>query len=165
MNLVIFKAEQAPFLFTYEGTSYHDKNSAQYIKDNKLQRGQWRELDTENDFLGYNPPDPTVYTGISGGYYCLFFSILYATHFLALFIMKKIISKDFRKANIFEQLLHSAESTNFAFSMNDWDFEKSGGPDEHYSRMKDIRVEVILNIIINFVANIILLTPLTCLCE
>ena len=79
--------------------------------------------------------------------------------------MKRIISKDFRKANIFEQLLHSVESTNFAFSMNDWDFEKSGGPDEHYSRMTDIRVEIILNIIINFVANIILLTPLTCLCE
>ena len=79
--------------------------------------------------------------------------------------MKKIVSKDFNKENIFEQLLHSVESTNFAFSMNDWDFKKSGGPDEHYSRMKDIRVEIISNIIINFVANIILLTPLTCLCE
>ena len=53
--------------------------------------------------------------------------------------MKKIVSKDFNKENIFEQLLHSVESTNFAFSMNDWDFKKSGGPDEHYSRMKDIR--------------------------
>ena len=79
--------------------------------------------------------------------------------------MKKIVSKDFNKENIFEQLLHSVESTNFAFSMNDWDFEKSGGPDEHYSRMKDNQVEIISNIIINLFANVILLTPLTCLCE
>ena len=131
----------------------------------KLQRGNWRKLDIENDFLGYNPPNPTLYTGISGGYYCLIFTIIYALHILALFIMKKIVSKEFKNANFFEQLVHTVESTNFAFSLYDWDFKKFGGPDEHYARMKDNQVEIIWNIIINFISNCVLLTPLSFLCK
>ena len=131
----------------------------------KIQRGSWRELDIENDFLGYDPPNPIVYTGISGGYYCVLFSILYAIHILALFVMKKFVSKDFNNTNIFEQLLHATESTNFAFSLNDWDFMKSGGPDEHYARMKSNQSEVIWNIVINFISNCMLLTPLPYLCK
>ena len=131
----------------------------------KLQRGKWRQLDTENDFLGYDPPSSIVYTGISGAYYCMYFAVLYAIHVLALFVMKKLVSSDFSKTNILEQLLHAIESTNFGFSLNDWDFRKSGGPDEHYATMKSNQKEVIWNIIINFISNCILLTPLPCLCE
>ena len=131
----------------------------------KLQRGQWRDLDTENDFLGYDPPNPTLYTGISGGYYCLLFFCIYAIHVLALFALKKAISRDFQRANIIEQFLHTVESTNFPFSMKDWDATKSGGPDEHYARMEEIQVETFMNIIINFISNFILLLPVSCLCE
>ena len=77
--------------------------------------------------------------------------------------MKKFISKDFNNTKILEQLLHATESTNFAFSLNDWDFRKSGGPSEHYAAMKSNQKEVIWNIVINFVSNCILLTPLPCL--
>ena len=63
MNLdTFFKAEQAPFLQTYNGTRYFDKSTAKYIHDMNLQRGMWRN-DTQNDFLGYDPPSATVYTG------------------------------------------------------------------------------------------------------
>ena len=79
--------------------------------------------------------------------------------------MKKLVSKDFKKVNIFEQLLHATESTNFAFPLNDWDFIKSGGPDEHYARMRSNQKETVLNIVINFISNCVLLTPLPCLCK
>ena len=131
----------------------------------KLQRGNWRKLDIENDFLGYDPPDATLYTRVSGGYYCLIFAIIYALHILALFVMKKIVSTDFKNANMFEQMVHTLESTNFAFPLQDWDCKKSGGPDEHYGRMKENQVEVIWNIIINFIFNCLLLTPLSYLCK
>ena len=164
-NLGVFKAEQAPFLFTYNGTNYYDEDPAQYIEDNKIQRGNWRELDIDNDFLGYDPPSPIVYTGISGAYYCMYFAVLYAIHVLALFVMKKFVSLDFNNTNVLEQLLHAMESTNFGFSLNDWDFRKSGGPSEHYAAMKSNQKEVIWNIVINFISNCILLMPLPCLCE
>ena len=112
-----FLAEQAPFLQTYNGTDYYHDDAAKYIKEMNLQRGKWRD-DIHNDFLGYDPPNETVYTGISGNYYCLYFFILYLCQTVAIFILKKKLSSDFRNSNIFDQFLHSAESTNFAFAMN-----------------------------------------------
>merc|ERR1712223_1784071 len=32
------QAEQAPFLFTYNGTNYYDEDPAQYIKDKKIHK-------------------------------------------------------------------------------------------------------------------------------
>ena len=129
-----------------------------------LQRGKWRD-DIANDFLGYDPPDKTVYTGISSTHYTIIFCLLYFCHILAIFIMKRSVSEDFRNANIFNKILHSVESTNFAYSMNDWDFQKTGGPNEHYKRMTDVRLEIILNILINLGINLLLLTPLPFLCK
>ena len=126
----------------------------------ELQRGTWRD-DIENDFLGYDPPNETVYTGISSFYYCLCFMGLHILQTLALFIMKWNGSKDFKNANFLEKILHTAESTNFAYSMYDWDFKRSGGPNEHYARMKEGRLEIIWNIVINLIANCVLITPLT----
>merc|ERR1712223_98915 len=59
------QAEQAPFLQTYNGTKYYDANATQYIMEMNLQRGKWRPWSNVNEFLGYDPPDVTVYTGIS----------------------------------------------------------------------------------------------------
>ena len=129
-----------------------------------LQRGTWRD-DIKNDFLGYDPPDETVYTGISASNYCLCFGILSVLHMVVLFILKWNVSSDFRNSNIFDQTLHVAESTNFPYSMYDWDDIKSGGPNELYIRMKSCRIEIILNIIINMVVSMLLLTPLTYLCK
>jgi hypothetical protein len=164
VKLVPYLAEQPSFLQTYKGTEYFNENATQYITEMNLQRGKWRD-DTVNDFLGYDPPDETVYTGVSAHYYCLFFFILYAYQTLVIFIMKKLVSADFKNASFFDQILHSAESTNFAFSMYDWDFKKTGGPKEHYERMNVVRTEIVLNILINLTANLILLTPLSYLCK
>ena len=42
MNLDKLIAEQAPFLQTYAGSDYFDLATAQYIQQEKLQRGTWR---------------------------------------------------------------------------------------------------------------------------
>ena len=120
---------------------------------------------SQNDFLGFDSPNETLYTGISATAYCLCFVILYLCQTLAIFIMKWKFSTDFRSANLLDQVLHVAESTNFAFSMHDWDVKKTGGPNENYERMKAVRFEIILNILINLATNLILLTPLPCLCK
>ena len=130
----------------------------------KLQRGTWRP-DLKYDFLGYDPPNETVYTGMSAAYYCLGFAIISVLQMIALFVMKWNISSDFYDANIFDQVLHCAESTNFPYSMFDWDYIKTGGPNEHYERMKSGRREITFNIVINLITNLILLTPLTYLCK
>ena len=79
--------------------------------------------------------------------------------------MKWNASSDFRNANIVEKALHVAESTNFPYSMFDWDFIKKGGPNQHFARMKESRLEIILNIVINVIVDMLLLSPLTYLCK
>ena len=118
-----------------------------------------------NEFLGYDPPDVTVYTGISAGYYCLIFAIISVAQMIVLFVMKWNASSDFQNANIIEKALHVAESTNFPYSMFDWDFIKKGGPNQHFARMKESRLEIILNIVINVIVDMLLLSPLTYLCK
>ena len=131
---------------------------------------------------------------MSAEYYCLWFFVIYLYQALGIFIMKSQVSTDFKKANLFDQMLHTAESCNFAFAMNDWDFETNepnepnepdepngpnepnglngpigpnepNGPNEHYERMETVRTEIILNILVNLTANLILLTPLPYLCK
>ena len=44
MNLDKLIAEQAPFLQTYAGSDYFDNATANYIQQEKLQRGTWRVI-------------------------------------------------------------------------------------------------------------------------
>ena len=159
----IISAEQAPFLQTYAGTDYFDNFTSQYVKNMSLQRGTWR-ADIENDFLGYDPPNVTVYTGISARYYGVIFLVIFLIHMAALFLLKSFFSQDFTELNVLEKVLHCAESTSFPYAVRDWDFKK-GGPQEHYARMKDVRFEVSWNISINLIFNCSLLVPLVYLCK
>ena len=52
-----------------------------------LQRGKWRPWSNVNEFLGYDPPDVTVYTGISAGYYCLIFAIISVAQMIVIFVL------------------------------------------------------------------------------
>ena len=160
-----FKAEQAPFLQTYEGTNYFNQYANQFIMKNNLQRGQWRNNTLGNDFLGYNPPSASFYTGMASRYYVLCFVIINILHMLALMVLKSKVSKDFKKLNILDKVLHCALSTNFAYACNDWDFHKDTPLKDLYSKMIAVRLEVIWNIIINVLFNCCLLTPLVYLCK
>ena len=161
----LFKAEQAPFLQTYEGTNYFNQYANQFIQENNLQRGQWRNNTAGYDFLGYNPPSASFYTGMASRYYVLCFVIINILHMLALMVLKSKVSKDFKKLNILDKVLHCALSTNFAYACNDWDFHKDTPLKDLYGKMKEVRLEVIWNIIINVLFNCCLLTPLVYLCK
>ena len=119
----------------------------------------------DNDFLGYDPPPVTVYTGMSSGNYVLCFCMMLIIHILALMFMKGRVSPDFRKLNLLDRLLHSAVSTNFPFAVNDWDLKKTERLEEYYESMTNNRLEVVLNILINLVFNLCLLTPMEHLCK
>ena len=119
----------------------------------------------DNDFLGYDPPPVTVYTGMSSRNYILCFSMMLIIHILALMFMKGKVSPDFRKLNLLDRLLHSAVSTNFPFAVNDWDLKKTDQFEEYYESMTNNRLEVVLNIMINLVFNLFLLTPMEHLCK
>ena len=119
----------------------------------------------DNDFLGYDPPPVTVYTGMSSGNYCWCFFMMLIIHILALMFMKGKVSPDFRKLNLLDRLLHSAVSTNFPFAVNDWDLKKTDRFEEYYENMTNNRLEVVLNIMINLIFNLFLLTPMEHLCK
>ena len=165
VNLELYQAEQAPILQTYGDTTYFDNNTAQYVKDMNLQRGTWRNNQNGDFFLVYDAPDVSYYTGMPYFYYCIVFVVLYFAHLIALLILKQNVSQDFKKLNLLEKLLHCLASTSFAFPVKDWDFEKGGGPHEHYARMKANHYETKWNIIINLLFNCCLLVPLVYLCK
>ena len=119
----------------------------------------------DNDFLGYDPPPVTAYTGMSTRYYSLVFVILLVVHILTLMALKSKVSPDFQELNWLDKFLHSIESTNFPFAVNDWDLPKVGGVNEYYERMRNVRLEVVCNVAINLIFNCCLLTPLIYLCK
>merc|ERR1711971_1315536 len=90
----------------------------------------------DNDFLGYDPPPVTVYTGMTAGNYCWCFFAMLFVHILVLMFMKGRVSRDFRRLNLLDRLLHAAVSTNFPFAVNDWDLIKTDRLDEYHEKMR-----------------------------
>ena len=119
----------------------------------------------DNDFLGYDPPPVTVYTGMTVGNYCWCFFIMLFVHILVLMFMKGKVSRDFRRLNLLDRLLHAAVSTNFPFAVNDWDLIKTDRLEDYHEKMRSNRTEVVWNIVINLVFNLCLLTPMVYLCK
>ena len=119
----------------------------------------------KNDFLGYDPPSASVYTGMSTQSYFVCFLVMNVLHILFLMIMKSCLSQDFQQLNFLDKVLHCAESTSFAFPVRDWDYHKHGGPKEHYARMKSNHRENLWNININLFVNCCYLLPLVYLCK
>ena len=119
----------------------------------------------ENDFLGYDPPSASLYTGMSTQSYFVCFIVMNILHILFLIIMKSCLSKDFQQLNFLDKVLHCAESMSFAFPVRDWDYHKHGGPKEHYARMKSNHRETLWNININLFVNCCYLLPLVYFCK
>ena len=119
----------------------------------------------KNDFLGYDPPSASVYTGMSTQSYFVCFIVMNVLHILFLIIMKSCLSEDFQQLNFLDKVLHCAESMSFAFPVRDWDYHKHGGPHQHYARMKSNHRETLWNININLFVNCCYLLPLVYLCK
>ena len=86
-------------------------------------------------------------------------------HILVLMFMKGKVSRDFRRLNLLDRLLHAAVSTNFPFAVNDWDLIKTDRLEDYHEKMRNNRTEVVWNIVINLIFNLCLLTPMAYLCK
>ena len=80
--------------------------------------------------------------------------------FIAIFVVKRIISTDFREEeHITNKILHTLENLNFASPFRDWD-DGDYTIQQFRNRANAVRKEMIWTQAINFVATIIMMVPL-----
>ena len=137
---------------------------ADYFNDTLYLGNASISLSTINRNKGYSGinmthPDITKYTYFGLKDYFLIFFGIGILHTLFIFYVKKMISNDFAKLNLFEQLIHAFENIHFPFPVHDWDYEK-GKCEANKRRMKANMKEVFIIIITNLFFNFILLFPL-----
>jgi len=85
-------------------------------------------------------------------------------HCLTVFASKWLISEQFKNLKWYEKIFHTLEAINFAFPHHDWD-HKVGDGHQHYQRMLATKKEVKINLLINTIFNLLLLSPLPILCK
>ena len=118
----------------------------------------WGELD-RTDQLG-NPPDYSIYTGLSLHWtFCVFF-ILSGMQFLVTLLAKILTSNKFaRKEDFLDKFLHLVLGLNLAFPFEDWDQEKFGVK-EYRQRHRETNIEMAWSLSINIVFSIVMMVPL-----
>ena len=124
-----------------------------------IERGVWNVTGQT-----YAPPPITTYTYFTLQQYFGIFAGLLAFQTFVIFVVKYFWSLDFKNLNCLEKLLHSIESSHFAFPVHDWDHEQ-GSCEDHMYRMKRNRTETLIVTMINLGFNLILLFPLAILCK
>merc|ERR1719318_2466897 len=162
-----WKYEQTPFAVSQSGkmrsmdTLYlHNSDPPSWGNVDR-----WVYADPEYDedkFLGFKtivPPPYTLYTGLSLGQYFVLFWVILATQTIAIAITKGIMSKDYRKTSYLRMFVHALENANIPNAFLDWDV-LHGTIQEHKDRLNKVTKEVTAVIAVNFIFNLLLLTPL-----
>ena len=157
-----FQAEQVPFQKSL--TFSRNKFETLYIGQSPInildiERGVWNVTGQT-----YAPPPITTYTYFTLQQYFGIFAGLLAFQTFVIFVVKYFWSLDFKNLNCLEKLLHSIETSHFAFPVHDWDHEQ-GSCEDHMYRMKRNRTETLIVMMINLGFNLILLFPLGILCK
>ena len=125
-----------------------------------IQRGSWMT----KSFMEYLPPKLEEYTFFTLNQYFFIYWAILLLQCLVIITSKYFTSEQFRKLKYYEKIFHTMECTNFAFPCHDWD-HKDGDGYQHYLRMLANRKEVKINLLINTIFNLIMLTPLPVLCK
>ena len=151
-----WQAEQLPFAMISQLTdgthTLNDKEGAK-IPWNMIDR--WVGKGTE--FA--EPPNYSLYTGISLGSYFIFFLAITVLQAVLIFIMKRANSSSFKSAGLTKQMVHALENTNIPTPFRDWDV-KSGTEEDYRSRMKEVVKEVLITVGINKLIGFLMLVPL-----
>ena len=114
--------------------------------------------------MQYVPPKLEEYTLFTvKQFFFIFWGILFLQS-LIVFIAKYLISDQFKNLKWYEKIFHSMECINFAFPHHDWDHEDGDGY-QHYKRMLANKKEVQINLLMNTIFNLVLLSPLPILCK
>ena len=132
-----------------------------YIGPNKtvdmklIQRGTW----SKDNFMEYIPVKLEEYTYFTlKTYFFMFWSIL-IVQTITIIMVKALTSKKFKNWQWHKKIFHVMECSNFAFPMHDWDHDDGDGQ-QHYLRMQECKKEVQINLLINTLFNLVLLSPL-----
>ena len=123
----------------------------------------WSTIDRWDTDLN-KPPHYVLYTILTLKMYFIIYLCITLCQTLAIFILKKKLSKGFSKLNFLSKLLHCLENTNIPSPCEEWD-SGSGDASEHFERMKANKIENLAVIFANFITNLILLTPIYVLGE
>ena len=123
----------------------------------------WSTIDRWDTDLN-KPPHYVLYTILTLKMYFIIYLCITSCQTLAIFILKKKLSKGFSKLNFLSKLLHCLENTNIPSPCEEWD-SGSGNASEHYKRMKANKIENLAVIFTNFICNLLLLVPIFVLGE
>ena len=105
------------------------------------------------------PPTYTEYTGLSLGEAYLVFLLLICLQVISVFLCKLYTAEQFKRKGLLQKILHSLENCSFVSPAQDWDME-TGDIEAHWQRIKQVKVEVIITMFINFLWHVAMLFPL-----
>ena len=155
-----WKWERVPFQFRQEiaqKISSEDKISLYGLKETIL----WTQLDRWN-YKGETPTPPTYneYTFLTLQETFIALICLSVLQFIAIFVVKRCISTDFRDEELItNKLIHTLENLNFTSPFRDWD-DGDYSIQQFRERASAVRKEMIWTQLINFLATILMMVPL-----
>ena len=137
-----------------------NKNESKPIFELTLQSGN--EVNSTNPRYLLSPPNYTLFTFFTLGQYFIGFCIMFILHTMFVFMTKWKFSQSFMELNLFEKLIHSFENMNIPFNCEEWD-SCQGDAETHRNRMNANSREIMAVMLVNFVFNCIMISPLTIL--
>ena len=78
-----------------------------------------------------------------------------------IFIVKRVTSPTFKKAELIKQIIHALENTSISVPFKDWDVE-SGTIKKHMQRLHEVVREGIITFVINKLIGFMMIMPLIC---
>ena len=155
------KWEEVPFQIRYENAqsiSPGDKISLLGLNQTLL----WSQLDRWDYYTDDipSPPKYDLYTLLSLQNTFIALMVLSILQFVAILIVKRCISPDFRKEDHkTNMILHTLENLNFASPFRDWD-DGDYSIQQFRERASAVRKEMIWTQAINFLATMVMMVPL-----
>ena len=154
-----FKAEQMP---------WHPDLKRNFVINGSIQFGNstvlnWNDIDRwqiDEDNIPV-PPPLTAYTIFTLKQYFLIFWIVLVIQTVLVFLIKQNWSKeDFKHLNFLEKVIHVVENCFIPYNILEWENIKAGNSEMHGKKMTSNLIEVLLVMVVNFIVNFILLTPM-----
>lgn len=156
------RAEQIPFRIRLEyAKKFTIKTDDKITLHGLNETIFWSELDRWDYSDPFNPKPPHYknYTLLSLKQTFIMLLLLTFFQFFAIFILKSLISDDFRKKNQrINKFIHVLENLNYAFPFKDWDDGKLK-QNEFKERRNYLKIEMAAIFLVNIVMAFIMLVP------
>ena len=122
----------------------------------------WRDLDRTNWTDPHHPvfAHYNLYTGLTLGQTFIAFIVLFFVHLVAVITVKIFTADNIKKAGKFELLRHSLENMNIPVPYTDFAL-RTGEIKDYRERRGRVNREMFWLILVNFIVNTLMLTPLT----